>query len=170
MLATVTPAATEPVTLDEAKAHLRVVHSFDDQLISSLITSAREVVELNTGRALAEAGYLWASDSGRFPVELPLWPIETLSAVTYADDAGVRHPITDYVFDVNRSVLAFTAGTDRRSLNVEFTTSPAVVPEALKSAIKLRVQAEYESEVDQVAKIIEAAERIEFRFRVNLGV
>ena len=170
MLATVTPATIEPVTLDEAKSHMRVIHSFDDQLISSLITSAREVVELNTGRALAAAGYLWSSESGRCPVELPLWPIGTLSSVTYADSTGVRHPITDYVLDVNRSVLAFAAGTDRRWLNVEFATTPLSVPEALKSAIKLRVQAEYESEVDQVAKIIEAAERIEFRFRVNLGV
>lgn len=170
MLTTVTPATTEPVTLAEAKAHLRVTHNADDALIGSLITSAREVVELNTGRALAAASYLWAADDGCWPVRLPLWPVAELTAVSYADSEGVRVPIEDYVLDVDRSLLTFGRHLSRSRLNVAFTTAPAHVPEGLKSAIKLRIQAEYEEDPAESSKAVDAAERIEWRFRVNLGV
>ena len=37
-----TPPAVEPVTLSEAKAHLRVDSTDDDAYIATLITAARE--------------------------------------------------------------------------------------------------------------------------------
>ena len=173
MLTPVTPATVEPVTLPEAKAHLRVIHDADDALIGSLITSAREVVESNTGRALAEAGYLWASSAPlSSPARLPLWPVATVTAVTYADSEGARQTIdaADYVVDLSRSTVSLTPQAGWSELNVEFTTAPAHVPEALKSAIKLRVQAEYEADPKEAATLQDAAARLEWTPRVNLGV
>lgn len=51
LVRTVAPT-TEPVTLPEAKAFLRVDSSDDDAFITTLITAARESVENFTGRAL----------------------------------------------------------------------------------------------------------------------
>ena len=48
----VTDAASEPVTLADAKAFCRVDITDDDTLITSLITSARKRVEKDTGLAL----------------------------------------------------------------------------------------------------------------------
>jgi len=48
----VTPPAVEPVTLDEAKAHLRLDSNEDDTYVSALIAAARERVELFLRRAL----------------------------------------------------------------------------------------------------------------------
>lgn len=48
----VTPPATEPVTVAEAKAHARIEHDADDALLGTYITGARELVERLTGRAL----------------------------------------------------------------------------------------------------------------------
>jgi len=50
-LKVVSPPAVEPVTLDEAKAHLRVTIADDDGYIALLIPAARERVELFLRRA-----------------------------------------------------------------------------------------------------------------------
>src|SRR5579859_631916 len=50
-LVVVTPPATEPVTLDEAKLHLRVTDTADDTYIGGLITVAREYLEKIENRA-----------------------------------------------------------------------------------------------------------------------
>ena len=48
----VTPAASEPITLEEAKNFLRVDGSDDDALIGALISAAREMCEQYTRRIL----------------------------------------------------------------------------------------------------------------------
>ena len=48
----VTPAASEPITLTEAKNFLRVDGTDDDTLISALISAAREMCESYCRRIL----------------------------------------------------------------------------------------------------------------------
>ncbi|NDE91384.1 MAG: hypothetical protein EB059_09685 [Alphaproteobacteria bacterium] len=98
---------SEPITLDEAKAHLRMSVSDDDALISNLITAVRMVCEKFTARALITQEWrLWLD---QFPGDtLPWWdgmresaarltikrfialpraPLQSISAVTvYNDD------------------------------------------------------------------------------------
>lgn len=47
-----TPPALEPVSLADAKAHMRVDHADEDAQITAMITSARQRVEALLGRAL----------------------------------------------------------------------------------------------------------------------
>lgn len=54
-LAIVTPAASDPVTLAEAKTHCRVDFTTDDTYITGLITAATNWVENRTGRQLVTA-------------------------------------------------------------------------------------------------------------------
>lgn len=65
MLRAVTQATDEPVTLAEAKLHLRADGDDSDTLITALITAAREVVERQTGYALAAASYEWTPEGDR---------------------------------------------------------------------------------------------------------
>lgn len=79
MLTIITAATVEPITLAQAKAHLRVAHDGDDALITAIIAAAREAVELETGRALAVASYEWTPDC-KGQTQLPLTPVTITSA------------------------------------------------------------------------------------------
>jgi len=77
----ISPPAVEPVTLDEAKAHLKVDTTDDDALIATLISAARAKAEWHTGRAFVTQGWtLWldrwpAADCQYLPAEIPLAPL-----------------------------------------------------------------------------------------------
>lgn len=107
-LRVVTPPSTEPITLAEARLHLRLdaygspaVHD-DDSLIEALIPAAREYCEMFTGRSFAPQTLELALDT--FPVhifgrasidpriELPRGPLIGNVSVTYSE--GGAAPVT----------------------------------------------------------------------------
>lgn len=147
MLIFLSIASVEPVTLAEAKAHLRVIHASDDEMIGRLITAAREAAEQFTERSLVAASYRWVLDGFEPQFVLPLWPTETVDAVTYLDDDDVRQTVAaaDYTFDADRLTLrpvdSWPSGSE---VNIEFTTNPGDVPQAIKQAILLMVGDMYE--------------------------
>lgn len=99
---TVDPAA-EPVTLAEMKAHLRLDHDSEDDLLNGLIRAAREEVERSAGLALIEQTWRLALDD--WPregcVTVPLYPVrEVLSVTAYGSEgeASLVDPAS-YVVD-----------------------------------------------------------------------
>lgn len=85
-----TQPLTEPITLDEVKAHLRITSSSDDAMILRNITAAREYAEKITRRSLVYKGYVCHFD--RFPapgqpMRLPAPPLVTLTSISYLDTA-----------------------------------------------------------------------------------
>jgi uncharacterized phiE125 gp8 family phage protein len=84
--------AVEPVSLAEAKAHLRVDGTAEDTLIGSLIVTSRLHVEAALGMALVTQGWSYFLDA--WPpsreVALPLRPVQSITAVrVYADDESL---------------------------------------------------------------------------------
>lgn len=83
LIRTVEPSA-EPVTLAEAKAHLRLDHSSEDELLSGLIRAAREEVERAAGLALIEQS--WRLVLEKWPrngtVAVPIHPVRDILSVT----------------------------------------------------------------------------------------
>lgn len=69
---TVEPAL-EPVTLPEAKAHMRLGHDSEDDLVSGLIRAARDEVERTTGTALIDQSWRLVLDA---------WPRNDVVALT----------------------------------------------------------------------------------------
>lgn len=85
----VEPPLVEPVSLSDAKAHMRVDGSDEDQLIGALITAARLLVERSAGLALITQKWsvlLDAWPDGQV-IELPLAPVRSVDALkVYAED------------------------------------------------------------------------------------
>lgn len=77
-----TQPAVEPVTLAEAKAHLRVDTADDDTYIGTLITAARQWCEEYLDRTLVNTQWTMRLDSFPYEIELPRPPIASSGTVT----------------------------------------------------------------------------------------
>lgn len=87
----------EPITLDEAKLHLRIDSDFDleDDLIESLISAARDKAEFFCSRFFTEQtvaivyfNELPAGIYSQASIELPYPDISSVSSVSYTDIEG----------------------------------------------------------------------------------
>jgi uncharacterized phiE125 gp8 family phage protein len=90
-LSLVTGPSVEPVTLAEAKVHLRQDVADEDALITTLITAARQWTETFTHRALITQ--TWDLKLDDFPcdnadLELPLAPVASVTSISYVDTTG----------------------------------------------------------------------------------
>jgi uncharacterized phiE125 gp8 family phage protein len=154
-----TSPAVEPVTLAEAKAHLRVDTATDDSYIATLITAAREWVEEYLDRALVHQQYVMRLDSFPYEFELPRPPMATSGTatavvVTYTlgDDSTATLSSTQYRVDRNATpgvVRQLRAGTwpgnldDQNAVTVTwwagYGASGTSVPAAIRHAILMLV-------------------------------
>lgn len=114
----VTPPAEEPVSLADAKLHLRVDFTDDDALITALISAARQAAEMLTGRQIVTARWKLVLDSFPGPslmgvpagepfslpghaILLPKSPVASVLSIQYLDMSGAWQtmPATDYTVD-----------------------------------------------------------------------
>ena len=114
----ITPPAGEPVSLQEAKAHLRVDFDDDDGLIQALIAAARQAAQTITNRQLMSARWKLVMDSfpgpslmgvpAGQPFSLPghailihKSPVLNVVSINYLDMAGVLQsmPASNYTVD-----------------------------------------------------------------------
>ncbi len=153
----VTEAAELPVTLAEAKEHLRVDSSDEDTLITSLIYAATDFVSGRngyTGRALLPQ--TWDAYFSKFDdIELPLPPCISVASITYKDTDSASQTLATSVYTVNTArqpalvtlkPIQTWPATDESwdAVKIRFTCgyaggSPAreAVPYSIKAAIKL---------------------------------
>jgi uncharacterized phiE125 gp8 family phage protein len=160
----ITAAAENPVSLEEAKSHLREVDTDNDTLIGTMVSAATKYAERFLGRALVDQ--TWELHLDEFPtaedelaIKIPLPPLIEVESIKYDDASGVEQTLSDdqYVVDnvsqpgwvvpvstwptpndaVNSVRIRFRAGY------LDQSVSPAQenVPENLKAAILLHVGA-----------------------------
>ena len=100
--ATVTvAAASEPISLDEARTHDRWDGSTDnDTALSLYIASARAYVEKYCGTALVTRTVTVKCDSFDDFAVFPLAPLSSVSSVSYVDTAGATQTLSTDVYEV----------------------------------------------------------------------
>ena len=163
----VIPPTVEPVSLAEAKKHLRVDLTDDDELIADLISVAREHVEDVTRRAILTQTWdicLQAWPYGSFVV-IPYGCLQSVDSIKWRDFDGIEHTLIegdDYLVERNGEKLgrvvmlpSWPVGGlyPSNPITIRFTcgwTSPSLVPSRIKSAIKLLCADLYERRGDAV--------------------
>lgn len=104
--ASVAAPASEPVTLTQAKAQLRVDHSDDDTLIASLIKAARAHIEAACAvRFSARTGVSFMCDGFSDLARLPEAPVSSITSITYIDAAGASQTLATTVYEVRADGL-----------------------------------------------------------------
>lgn len=169
--------AEEPVTVAEAKAHLRIDGSAEDILIASLIVTSRLHVEAALGLALITQGWrltldIWPEDG---VVRFPLRPIQSIASVTVLDENGTPTVVTseDYLLDgqalrprlIARDGKWPAPGLRANGIDIQFAAGigdePEDIPQPIRHAILLLVAHWYEHrdplEIGAAAAAIPAA-------------
>ncbi len=173
----ITPPAAEPVTLTEAKEHLRVDHTADDTLISAMIAASRGYCEEWTARAfVTQTWELVIDDFPAVEIMIPRPPLQSVTSIKFDDGNGIEQTVgtLDYAVDnvsqpgwvvpstsgwptdvwdgINSVRIRYVAGYDPG------TNSPidlaANVPASLKAAMLLYLGQLYDQREDIVVGTI----------------
>ena len=156
-IAVITAPVAEPVSLAEAKRQCVVEHDLDDDLLTLLISVAREHGESLTRRSWAPQTLELTLD--RFPtsstyIELPYGPVSGLLSIKYM----VANDDTEYTFDTSKLRFDFSrllgrtmlkAGetwpTDAVEVRVRYTAGWAIAefPPTLKQWALVKIASLY---------------------------
>lgn len=154
-------ATTEPVSVAEAKSHLRVDHDDEDLLIGSLITAARQLAEGEMQRTLIATTWQMTTDVFGDALRLE-WPrVLGVEVLQFLDADGVLVTLdpADYTLDnlndVAPAYLVPSKGcawpetsAEINAVRVRYAAgygySAADVPQAIRQWILLHVGAFYE--------------------------
>jgi uncharacterized phiE125 gp8 family phage protein len=157
-----TPPAIEPVSLSEAKDFLRILGDDEDELLGTLITAARLMIEAASGRLMIEQGWRIVLDA--WPqggeIRLPLSPVRSLAAARVHADAGGAEP-------VEPSSLALIEGSDPPLIRI---AGPVPAPGRAHAAIEIDLVAGFGATRDTVpAPLRQAVLRLACRWFEHRG-
>jgi len=164
----VTAPAVEPVSLQEARDHLRAIEDTagtEDAVIAGLIKRARELFDGRDGflgRQLITA--TWDLTIDEFPIgdfiDLPLAPVQSITSITYIDTSGNEQTLDSGVYSLSKDLtnqprvwLTYTGEwPDTRDIQEAVTIRfvagyglQADVPEPIRAAILLMIGHGYEN-------------------------
>lgn len=165
------PPDSEPITLEEAKTHLRVEQDYedDDSYITSLIAAARRYTEERTGNIFHRQTWKLALD--RFPcgaIVLRKRPVVDVNAISYIDGDGVLQTLNASLYQVDlngflaRVAPAYgqswpTTRCQMGAVEVSFVAGaadPAAgIPEYWKQGLLLLIGHYYENREDTVVGV-----------------
>jgi len=180
-LTLIMPPAVEPLTLAEAKSHLRVDTTDDDDLIAALLTASRSFCEEWTGRAFVTQTWEltldeFSSDLNADEIEIPRPPLQSVTSVKYDDSNGLEQTLATDQYDVDTAsqpgwVVPITSGWPSvvwdgiNAVRIRYVAgyapsedSPANstdnIPGAIKAAIRLYLGQLYDQREDIVVGTI----------------
>lgn len=180
----ITAPATEPVTLAEAKAHLRVEHTESDGLITDLITMAREYCEGFQNRQYITAAWdLWLDAwPDKDYIRIPRPPLQSVESVKYFGTDNTEYTMdpagyfVDNKSEPGRVALAYGQSWPIATLRpaggvvIRFDAGygdAKDVPQKVKQAILLKVELDFDRhEPADAENLLKAVKRLLWLDRV----
>lgn len=154
-LTLVTPPASYPISLADAKAQCRVDGTADDALLTILISSACEYLSAYLSRSLSEQTWKLTLDAFRDEMLLPMGPVTSVGSVKYADPAGDIQTLStgyniDLASDPQRVVLATTSAwpaisAEINAVEITFTAGYSSLPVPIKHAALMLISQWFDS-------------------------
>lgn len=157
LLSLVTAPAVSPVTLVTAKAHLRVDFTDDDTIIQDYIDAATAVAQEQLGKVIITQTWDEATANPFGKVYLTKKPFQSLTSITYFDEANTSQTadLADFIVVANEDfayvepVTEWPRVYDRADAVTfryvaGFGDAPADVPANIRQAILLLVGQYYE--------------------------
>jgi len=164
----ITAPASEPITKAELELHLRLdsTSETEDELLDAIIASSREWVVSQTRRALVNTTFKITMDV--FPsdgiISLPRSPLVSITSVKYYDTSGDQQTFSSDDYDLDLVSAPGRIGLSPSSswpsiqsgriapIEIIFVAgygvNATVVPESIKTAIKLLCGHLYENRED----------------------
>lgn len=165
----ITAPTALPVSLEEAKAHLRIDHADEDTLLLALIETATAGAEHETGRALMAQTLEIALDAFPAAIEMTRTPVQSITSITYANSEGAQTVLSNVFYALDAAdefgwayvVPAYDGAwpetrDEINAVKVRYVAgyaSAAEVPAAIKSWILLQVGALYENRESEAVKL-----------------
>jgi uncharacterized phiE125 gp8 family phage protein len=112
---------SEPVTLAECKAHMKIDINVEDDLIEALIPAARQAIESEIQRPLGVQLFEIGLEYFPFFLQFPKAPFAELVSAKYIDSDGAEHTVFDletsppttsgiYILDELKGILNVKVG------------------------------------------------------------
>ena len=148
-----TPPASEPVTIKQAKKQLELLESDDahDEQLQLLIEVARDSVERDCGIAMLTQTVEHIQPGFYEAIQLQRRPVQSVTSVQYYDDGNVLRTLSASIWQLNpakeRIELQYeedwpTTATRWDAVKVTYVagyTSSATVPASLRQAMLLKI-------------------------------
>ena len=134
----ITPPASEPLSLAQAKAFLRIEHSADDEAITRAITSARHAAEQYLKTALLPQTWeLAKANPAPTKLRLPMGPTQSITSITLTTEAGVSSAMNaaNYRLSVDGFSLRFDPSISIEKITVRYVAGIAVTSAEIPTPI-----------------------------------
>ena len=190
----ITAPTSEPISLEEARLHLRLDTSGsppshpDDSLVSNLITAVRQNAEDYAGIKIASGTFEMRADSFKdFEISLQTWPVTSVTSVSYVDLSNSTQTLasTEYTLDTYARPVRLKATTTfpaTKEVTIRFVAgctdgqspNPYPMPKSIKAALLLMLGHLYDNR--EAVSDIQSYERplgatyLLNPYRINLGL
>lgn len=170
----------EPIALAEAKVHCRVDHDDENDLITSLIVSARQWAENETRRRLVNTTLRLSMDCFPEVIRLPGGKVSSVTSITYTDTNGDSQTLSSSVYTLDSDseparivqaygqfwpAIRYVPNAVKATYVAGYGAAASNVPDGIRSAIKQHVLYSFNREPEEA--ILESAKALLDPFRIQ---